>query len=112
MAYTFTRTSTTFIAGERAPSAVEAHEGAAIVNRYGNIALHGLEIDSDNRESSIVLDTSTEPPVLRLKNVLASISFGNVNSIGEFVQLTSQPNQMMQKVNGEYSGPDSELLLT
>jgi len=109
MAYTYTRASTTFTAGESAPSAVEVSEGAQIVNQYDNIALQEFTIDSTDRESSMELDMTVEPPTLRLNNVIASALFGYVNAEGAFVQSTSTPNAMEQRVTGDYSGPGSEL---
>lgn len=110
--YTSTRTSTTFTASEHAPTATEVFEGAPVVNRYGNLALTDLVTDPNDRESNIELDTSVEPPALRLKNVLATVQFGNIAAGGEFAQQTYFPNQMTQKVNGDYTGPDSTLRLT
>lgn len=110
--YTSTRTSTTFTAGEFAPNASEAFDGAIIVNELGNLAITELVADPNDRDSHIELDSSVEPPVLRLKNVLATLQFGDTDSSGEFTQQTFSPNQMTQKVNGDYVGPESELKLT
>lgn len=110
--FTSTRTATTFTAGEHAPSAVEVHTGAQVVNQYGNIALQGLVIDPGDRMSQIELDTSVEPPVLRLENVFVTALFGDTDSNGKFVQSGHELNQTSQRVSGDYAGPGSELKLT
>ncbi|MGV9001929.1 MAG: hypothetical protein ACOH18_03145 [Candidatus Saccharimonadaceae bacterium] len=112
MPYTYTRTATTFTAGEQAPSAVEVFEGAPIVNHFGSIALSNFEVDPNSYASSIELDLTVEPPILRLKGVLALAQFGGVSPDGEFAKNTFSPNQMLQRVSGDYSGPGSNLSLT
>lgn len=100
---------TYFVAGEHAPSAIEAFEGKAIVDQYGNIALKGFIVDPLTPESEVSLDVSVEPPILHLRKVMASTLFGELNQRGEFQQWSHEMNQGEHILSGDYTGPQSVL---
>jgi hypothetical protein len=103
MAYTSTRTVARFVAGESAPSPADALAGNPIVNQFGNIAL--LDLQEDGR--TVILDTTVEPPVLRLSRAVVSAAMGYLESDGSF---TSTGNYALRaEVSGNYTGPQSTL---
>jgi len=103
---------TIFTAADHVPSPVEVMEGASIVNNFGNIALSGIVVDPTNPLSKVELDTSIDPPVLRMNNVLMSTLFGHWSEDeGRFVQYDNEANQGEHIVSGNYAGPGSVLHL-
>lgn len=103
MAYTYTRTRATFVAGEHAPSPEAAAQGGLIVNQFDNIALSGLEEDG----RTVVLDETVQPPVLRLARAVVNAAIGYADPDGTFVRTGTYASRA--EVSGIYSGPGSEL---
>lgn len=103
---TYTRTALIFKTGETAPSAEEVigNEGL-IVNNHGNVALGEFVEDGE----TTVLDRTTEPPTLHLKDAGAVALFGYTDENGEFVQNETELNSNPTKVTGVYAGPGSQL---
>jgi hypothetical protein len=103
-------TSTRFLVGETAPSAIEADAGQLVCNTYGNMALKGFMADPLDRDSEVRLDATVEPPVLYLKNALTTTLFGYTSEkTGEFVNYTHELPSSEHIVSGQYIGPGSEL---
>ncbi len=104
---------TTFTVAERAPTAAEAYNGEIIPNQYGNIAIKGFIIDPLNPNSSLELDETVDPPVLKLKHVLASTIYGYTEKTSsEFIRHENEMNQSEHLVSGEYNGPNSILIIS
>ena len=103
MAYTYTRTRATFVAGEHAPSAENAVQGELIANQFGNIALMGFEVDG----RTVILDETVQPPVLKLAHAMVTAASGYTDKDGSFVRTGTYASPA--EVSGVYSGPGSEL---
>ena len=117
MAYTYTRTSTIFTAGEKAPSVRELFSAEAkplIPNDFGNMALTGFAIDRRNPHSKIEVDMTVEPPVMHLTEALSNVVMGYSDESGSFIlqeRGSDYPVVPRATVSGDYSGPGSELEL-
>jgi hypothetical protein len=106
MAYTHTRASNTFTAGESAPSAKEAlNIDSLIVNQFGNIAVQGFQEDG----VSVRLDATVEPPVLYLAEAATTALLGGVNPDGAFVRYGNEFDTRSVTVTGQYTWPGSEI---
>jgi hypothetical protein len=113
MVSTRTRVTEIFIAGEKAPSAEEVFKGESeIVNQFGNIALKDFRVDELGHGSEVCLDESVQPPVLRLKNAMATVAFGFTDAkTGEFNVFGHELSYADHPVSGTYKGPGSKLEL-
>ncbi|HEY1085314.1 MAG TPA: hypothetical protein VGE34_01135 [Candidatus Saccharimonadales bacterium] len=104
------RSRVLFTAADHVPSASEVFDGAIVVNNFGNIALSGAVVDPTDTSSRLELDTSVEPPILRMNNVLMSTLFGYWSEDeSQFVQYDHEANQGEHIVSGDYTGPGSVL---
>ena len=92
-----------------APTPENAVSGDQILNVQENI---GLRLAPDQPESAVFLDTSVEPPVLRLNRALASctLSVLGVDDTGELIPTPPDyPKGTDQFIEGVYEGPGSTL---
>ena len=111
MATSYPNLTGNFITSEQSPSPDDVVEGyAVIVNVTGNLALSDFREDPENLLSSVELDTSVEPPVLRLYQANATSIIGRTNPVnGEFVPSQQRHRLGVRLVSGTYAGPNSAL---
>jgi len=96
-----------FIAGEEAPNARQAFEGAVIINQLGNVAITELRT-SGEEGSKVEFDYATRPHTLRLRSARAVIQHGRTDN-EEFI---SRVFILDGLVSGDYTGPGSQLEVT
>jgi hypothetical protein len=97
-----------FIVHVTAPNAESAYNGALIPDELGVYALrsylHGFEC--------AVLDTSTEPPTLRLEETGMTFIEGSLyNDAREFIPYDDKDSVFSCVATGNYTGPGSKLKL-
>ena len=98
-----------FTAADTAPviNTVEQAATALIPDVAGRIALRGLRIDEHNSNSSVRVDTSTEPPTVHAEEALTYTVHGRTGENGEFIPHGGNMPEIPHKVTGTYAGPGS-----
>ncbi len=95
-----------FIAHATAPNAEDAYKGAFIPDELGIYALRSYTCGF----RYAILDTSTEPPTLRLEEARMTFAEGSLyNDDRGFVPYNDRYSVFNSVTSGEYTGPGSRL---